>query len=74
MYPWCVQEDPADRLVMSTVVVMLASDNVTLPQPTQSIFSIGRSVLKSFQSSTNANFISVDEVTISDVVDINSKP
>ncbi|XP_058198498.1 uncharacterized protein LOC131314017 [Rhododendron vialii] len=63
----CVQEDPADRPTMSTVVVTLGSDNVTLPQPTQPAFSVGRLVLNSCQSSSHANEVSGDEMTISDV-------
>ncbi|KAH9748227.1 cysteine-rich receptor-like protein kinase 10 [Citrus sinensis] len=43
----CVQADPADRLTMSSVVVMLASDTVTLPKPTQPPFSFSRVALKS---------------------------
>ncbi|KAF7119586.1 hypothetical protein RHSIM_Rhsim13G0158800 [Rhododendron simsii] len=63
----CVQEDPADRPTMSTIVVALGSDNVTLPQPTQPAFSVGRLVLNSCQSSSNANEVSENEMTISDV-------
>ena len=43
----CVQEDPADRPPMSSVVFMLANDNVTLPRPTQPAFSVGRVVVRS---------------------------
>ncbi|KAL9450603.1 hypothetical protein AB3S75_012350 [Citrus x aurantiifolia] len=65
----CVQEDPADRPNMSSVVVMLASDILTLPQPTQPAFSVGRMVAKSGQSSSSDSKIcSVNEVTLSNVV------
>ncbi|KAG6755863.1 hypothetical protein POTOM_039271 [Populus tomentosa] len=37
----CVQEDPADRPTMSSVLHMLASDAITLPIPKQPGFSIG---------------------------------
>ncbi|XP_034898565.1 cysteine-rich receptor-like protein kinase 15 isoform X1 [Populus alba] len=37
----CVQEDPADRPTMSSVLHMLASDAITLPIPKQPVFSIG---------------------------------
>ncbi|KAF2303640.1 hypothetical protein GH714_020479 [Hevea brasiliensis] len=40
----CVQDDPAERPTMSSVVVMLASDTQTLPQPKQPAFSIGQFV------------------------------
>lgn len=49
----CVQADPADRLAMSSVVVMLASDTVTLPKPTQPPFSFSRVALKLTQCSSN---------------------
>ncbi|KAH9754802.1 cysteine-rich receptor-like protein kinase 8 [Citrus sinensis] len=64
----CVQEDPADRPNMSSVAVMLASDAVPLPQPTQPAFSAGRSIARSGQSSSSDSKIcSVNEVTLSDV-------
>ncbi|XP_024047417.1 putative receptor-like protein kinase At4g00960 [Citrus clementina] len=49
----CVQADPEDRLTMSSVVVMLASDTVTLPKPTQPPFSFSRVALKLTQCSSN---------------------
>ncbi|KAH9688857.1 cysteine-rich receptor-like protein kinase 10 [Citrus sinensis] len=64
----CVQEDPADRPNMSSVAVMLASDTVSLPQPTQPAFSVGRIIARSGQSSSSYSKIcSVNEVTLSDV-------
>ncbi|KAH7569508.1 hypothetical protein JRO89_XS06G0176000 [Xanthoceras sorbifolium] len=60
----CVQEDPADRPTMSSVVVMLASDNIKLPQPTQPAFSVGR---KADKSSSDVKVVSVNEVTLSNV-------
>ncbi|KAF7120756.1 hypothetical protein RHSIM_Rhsim13G0158500 [Rhododendron simsii] len=63
----CVQEDPADRPTMSTIVITLGSNSVTLSQPTQPAFSVGRSVLKPCQASPNDNLVSVNEMTISDV-------
>ncbi|XAR73356.1 Non-specific serine/threonine protein kinase [Bertholletia excelsa] len=62
----CVQEDPADRPTMSFVVVMLASDHVTLPQPKKPTFLVGRLVLRSTQSSSNAMMMSINEVTLTD--------
>ncbi|KAK9200529.1 hypothetical protein WN944_015727 [Citrus x changshan-huyou] len=56
----CVQEDPADRPTMSSVVVMLATDTITLPQPTQPAFSVGR-----VKSSSDLKVCSTNEVTLS---------
>ncbi|KAK6932371.1 Serine-threonine/tyrosine-protein kinase, catalytic domain [Dillenia turbinata] len=48
----CVQEDPADRPNMSSVVALLRSEGSTkLPQPKQPAFSVGRGI----HSSTEAN-------------------
>ncbi|KAH9782630.1 retrovirus-related pol polyprotein from transposon RE1 [Citrus sinensis] len=58
----CVQEDPADRPTMSLVVVMLATDTITLPQPTQPAFSVGR-----VKSSSDLKVCSANEVTLSTV-------
>jgi hypothetical protein len=55
----CVQEDAADRPTMSTVVVMLASDTMTLPKPKQPAFSIGRMTSKT---------LSINDVTISNIL------
>ncbi|GAY54133.1 hypothetical protein CUMW_154320 [Citrus unshiu] len=63
----CVQEDSADRPTMSSVVVMLASDTVTLPQPTEPAFSVGRDVARPSQFSSGAEVCSVNEVTLSNV-------
>ncbi|KAL9447449.1 hypothetical protein AB3S75_015007 [Citrus x aurantiifolia] len=64
----CVQEDPAVRPNMSSAAVVLASDTVTLPQPTQPAFSAGGIVAKSGQSSSSDSKVcSVNEVTLSDV-------
>ncbi|KAK9215430.1 hypothetical protein WN944_007435 [Citrus x changshan-huyou] len=64
----CVQEDPAVRPNMSSVAVMLASDIVTRPQPTQPAFSAGRIAAKPGQSSSSdSKDCSVNEVTLSGV-------
>uniref|UniRef100_A0A2K1R5W4 non-specific serine/threonine protein kinase n=1 Tax=Populus trichocarpa TaxID=3694 RepID=A0A2K1R5W4_POPTR len=60
----CVQEDPADRPTMSSVLHMLASDTITLPIPKQPAFSIGRFVAMEGQSS-NQKVCSSNELTIS---------
>jgi len=64
----CVQEDAADRPTMSTVVVMLASDTMTLPKPKQPAFSIGR--MTSADSSTSKSFKdpSINDVTVSNIL------
>nr|DAD37556.1 TPA_asm: hypothetical protein HUJ06_008197 [Nelumbo nucifera] len=62
----CVQEDAADRPSMSSVVVMLATDSIVLPKPTQPAFSVGRVLVRSAQSSTSYRSCS-NEVTISSV-------
>ncbi|KAJ9136293.1 hypothetical protein P3X46_033385 [Hevea brasiliensis] len=61
----CVQEDPADRPTMSSVVVMLASDHITLPQPTQPAFSVGRIAAR--LASSNQKVCSVNQVTLSNI-------
>ncbi|XP_073108410.1 cysteine-rich receptor-like protein kinase 10 isoform X1 [Elaeis guineensis] len=38
----CVQEDPSDRPTMSTIVVMLSSDSVSLQDPSRPAFYIGQ--------------------------------
>ncbi|XP_031269427.1 cysteine-rich receptor-like protein kinase 8 [Pistacia vera] len=64
----CVQEDPTNRPTMSTVVVMLVSDAVKLPKPTQPAFSFAWTVAKSDQSPSNGKGCSINEVTLSNLV------
>ncbi|KAH7569506.1 hypothetical protein JRO89_XS06G0175700 [Xanthoceras sorbifolium] len=64
----CVQEDPTNRPTMSSVVVMLASDSIQLPQPTQPAFSVGRVVENCAQSSSDGKVCSINEVTVSNVL------
>ncbi|KAK4858126.1 hypothetical protein QYF36_011438 [Acer negundo] len=52
-----LREDPIDRPSMSSVVAMLVSDNIRLPQPTQSTFSVSRAVRQG-QSSSDVSFFS----------------
>lgn len=40
----CVQEDPAVRPTMSTVVALMGSESISLPEPRQPPFSVGRTV------------------------------
>ncbi|XVE62854.1 hypothetical protein DITRI_Ditri06bG0153200 [Diplodiscus trichospermus] len=63
----CVQEDPADRPTMSSVVVMLAIETITLPLPNEPAFSIGRIVAEATQSTSNDGICSVNEATVSNV-------
>ncbi|XP_058072839.1 cysteine-rich receptor-like protein kinase 15 isoform X1 [Magnolia sinica] len=61
----CVQQDAADRPTMSLVVLMLGSESMDLPQPTQPGFFVSRVVIESDQSSGSAKMGSMNEVTIS---------
>ncbi|XP_077219502.1 cysteine-rich receptor-like protein kinase 7 [Tasmannia lanceolata] len=63
----CVQQDAADRPPMSSVVVMLVSDSMTLPRPTQPAFSVGRKPIESEKSKTSDKACSINEVTMSNV-------
>ncbi|XP_042426552.1 putative receptor-like protein kinase At4g00960 [Zingiber officinale] len=54
----CVQESPYDRPTMSTVVVMLNAETVSLQAPTRPVFSIGHSRLavdSGFSSNASSN-------------------
>ncbi|GMP75287.1 hypothetical protein CsSME_00032436 [Camellia sinensis var. sinensis] len=57
----CVQEDAYDRPIMSSVVVMLKGEAVTLSQPERPAFSVGR--FKDHYE-TNDKDYSVNELTI----------
>ncbi|XP_068669526.1 cysteine-rich receptor-like protein kinase 10 [Aristolochia californica] len=73
----CVQEDPAERPLMSTVVLMLSSYSKTLPDPSPPAFFIGRSGKSwnknsrswtdSSQSTQKTTPDSINEVTISEL-------
>ncbi|PHT86145.1 putative receptor-like protein kinase [Capsicum annuum] len=56
----CVQQDPADRPTMSSVVSMLESDAQTLPQPSQPAFSIARIVLRSAEPPSDDQLCSIN--------------
>ncbi|KAL9456285.1 hypothetical protein AB3S75_005499 [Citrus x aurantiifolia] len=60
----CVQEDPMDRPTMSSVAVMLASDNLTLPKPTQPAFSVSRVASGQFVSHSE-DHCSANAITLS---------
>ncbi|XP_057996814.1 cysteine-rich receptor-like protein kinase 44 isoform X2 [Hevea brasiliensis] len=57
----CVQDDPAQRPTMSSVVVMLGSEIATFPQPTKPVFVAGSA------SSSHPKFCSDNAVTLSNI-------
>ncbi|KAK5792038.1 hypothetical protein PVK06_033151 [Gossypium arboreum] len=64
----CVQEDPADRPTMLSVVFMLASDDtITLPHPSEPAFSVGRVIPKPAKLILNDGVFSINEVTLSNI-------
>ncbi|KAG9454243.1 hypothetical protein H6P81_007147 [Aristolochia fimbriata] len=61
----CVQQDAADRPTMSSVVLMLGSSSIWLPQPTQPAFSVGRGAMVEVgQSSSSLDPCSANQVTV----------
>ncbi|KAF1870035.1 hypothetical protein Lal_00017615, partial [Lupinus albus] len=63
-----LSEEAIDRPTMSTVVVMLASDTMVLPNPNHPAFSVGRKIKEEESTSKSSKDASVNEVTISNVV------
>ncbi|GLT36750.1 hypothetical protein SLA2020_111100 [Shorea laevis] len=63
----CVQKDPVDRPTMSSVILMLGNENLTLPRPTEPAFFVGRVAAESATPLTDNNIFSANEVTLSDV-------
>ncbi|KAG4977418.1 hypothetical protein JHK86_036892 [Glycine max] len=65
----CVQQDAIVRPTISTVVLMLGSDTISLPKPNHPAFSVGTMNSNneefSFRSSKN---ISINNVTISTIL------
>lgn len=61
----CVQEDAHDRPSMSSVVLMLNRDTVTLSQPERPAFTVGK-----FDAhyETRFNNLSLNELTMSDLL------
>ncbi|MED6224138.1 hypothetical protein PIB30_080914 [Stylosanthes scabra] len=65
----CVQEDAVDRPTMSTVVVMLASDTMTLPNPNHPAFCVGRKIREQEPTSNASNEDpSINNITISSIL------
>ncbi|KAI3419808.1 KxDL domain-containing protein, partial [Psidium guajava] len=63
----CVQEDPAARPTMSLVVHILGSNTITLKQPSQPAFSVGRDAKKLDYVVPSQDAFTVCGVTVSDV-------
>lgn len=61
----CVQDDPANRPTMSSVILMLGSDVTTFSEPSQPLFFVGR-VAPSAQPQSSETGSSVNGITISD--------
>lgn len=59
----CVQEDPADRPNMSSIVFMLGNETATLPSPKQPAFPTSRCHVHSLQDVSS--HASVNVVTVS---------
>lgn len=59
----CVQEYPADRPTMSSVIAMLTGAAATITEPKQPAFSVRREVVS--ESSSDIKAFSVNEVTLS---------
>ena len=56
----CVEENPQDRPTMSTVIVMLGSESIPLPEPKHPAFSVAKFMLM--------EEISVNELSFSTIV------
>ena len=56
----CVQENPNDRPTISTVVVLLGSELIALPEPKHPAFSVDKF--------TQIDEFSVNELSISNIV------
>ncbi|KAB1201322.1 Cysteine-rich receptor-like protein kinase 15 [Morella rubra] len=62
----CVQEDPADRPTISSVVALLGNEAITLPEPKQPALAAGRSVVHEIDQSPTSNpSASHDQLTVS---------
>lgn len=71
----CVQEDPAERPAMASIILMLDSYSVTLPTPAEPAFFIQSRTdpnmpknLQFDQSTTRSKTLSVNEMSVSEVV------
>ncbi|RXH85981.1 hypothetical protein DVH24_017034 [Malus domestica] len=64
----CVQEDAKDRPTMSSVVLMLKSETISLSKPERPAFFTGRCIDHHDQVAVSAHNCSVNGLTISNVV------
>ncbi|XP_039169534.1 cysteine-rich receptor-like protein kinase 10 [Eucalyptus grandis] len=64
----CIQEDPADRPTMSLMVHNLGGDTITLSQPSQPAFSVGRDAKKLDRVMPTQGASTINGVTLSGVV------
>ncbi|RDX90532.1 Cysteine-rich receptor-like protein kinase 25, partial [Mucuna pruriens] len=64
----CVQQHAADRPTMSTVVLMLGSDTMTLPKPNHPAFSVGRMTSNEASTSGSSKNLSINDVTVSTIL------
>lgn len=60
----CVQEHADDRPVMSSVVLMLSSENPTMPHPKNPGFCLGRAIETDSSSSKHDGTCTVNQVTV----------
>eukprot|EP00262_Sarcandra_glabra_P001527 TRINITY_DN11661_c0_g1_i1.p1 TRINITY_DN11661_c0_g1~~TRINITY_DN11661_c0_g1_i1.p1 ORF type:complete len:158 (-),score=28.04 TRINITY_DN11661_c0_g1_i1:92-544(-) len=63
----CVQQDPADRPTMNSVLIMFVTEVSNLPAPKQPAFFIRRNATVTESSSTKTSAYSNNEVTITTV-------
>ncbi|XLT14873.1 hypothetical protein HN51_060563, partial [Arachis hypogaea] len=61
----CVQADAVDRPTMSTIVVMLANETMSLPNPNHPAFSVGRKIKDEPPSNTFVKDLSVNKISVS---------
>jgi hypothetical protein len=58
----CVQEDPADRPTISSVLFHLGNESISLPHPKQPVFVVARVIQTDQIPTTN---LSVNQLTVS---------
>uniref|UniRef100_A0A7N0U7D4 Serine-threonine/tyrosine-protein kinase catalytic domain-containing protein n=1 Tax=Kalanchoe fedtschenkoi TaxID=63787 RepID=A0A7N0U7D4_KALFE len=61
----CVQEDLTDRPTMSSVVLMLGSENVDLPQPSPPPFSTSKHLLSDQSTTSGTKVLTSDQSSTS---------
>ena len=63
----CVQEDATSRPSTPTILLMLSSETMNLPNPSRPAFSVGRMVMEQESTSNNSKNCSINQVTVSNV-------